>query len=161
MVIREERREDAPQVAAIVEEAFGQADEARLVEALRADGEVVISLVAVLEDVVVGHALLSRLDAPFRALALAPLSVAPGHQREGIGGALVAESLRRAEEQGWAAVFVLGDPAYYRRFGFRADLARGFSSPYAGQNFMVKSLGDELPASSGRIDYAPTFASLG
>jgi putative acetyltransferase len=74
---------------------------------------------------------------------------------------LVDESLKQAREQEWEAVFVLGDPAYYQRFGFRVDLARGFSSPYAGPHFMALSLGARLRISGGRIDYAPAFASLG
>ena len=85
----------------------------------------------------VGHVLLSRMTAPVRALALAPLAVATDWQRRGIGTALVEAALERARAAGSQAVFVLGDPAYYRRFGFRADLAAGFASPYAGPHLMV------------------------
>lgn len=56
---------------------------------------------------------------------LAPLAVLPGRQGWGIGSALVRAALARAKEVGWAAAFVLGDPAYYGRFGFAADAARG------------------------------------
>jgi putative acetyltransferase len=161
MIIRAEQREDAAAVAIVVERAFGQADEARLVDRLRADGDAVISLVAIVEDIVAGHVMLSRMAAPFRALGLAPVSVSPDYQRSGIGRALVEAGLKQARERGWQAVFVLGDPAYYERFGFRLDLAQGFSSPYAGAHFMVLPLGAELPARRGRIDYAPAFASLG
>ncbi len=161
MIIRTEQQDDEPVVVTVVEQAFKQADEARLVGQLRADGDTVISLVAVVGNVVVGHVMFSRMVAPFRALGLAPVSVVPQYQRRGIGRSLVEEGLKQAREQGWEAVFVLGDPAYYERFGFRVDLARGFSSPYAGPHFMALSLGANLPASSGKIDYAPAFASLG
>jgi len=160
MIIRTEQREDEAAVAIVVERAFGQADEARLIDRLRADGDVVIALVALVEEIVAGHVMLSRMEAPFRALGLAPVSVSPDYQRSGIGRALVETGLKLAREQGWEAVFVLGDPIYYERFGFRLDLAQGFSSPYAGAHFMVLPLGEQLPARSGRIAYAPAFASL-
>jgi putative acetyltransferase len=161
MIIRTELRGDEAAVASVVARAFGQADEARLVEQLRADGDAAISLVALLDDLVVGHVMLSRMLAPFRALGLAPLSVEPEHQRTGIGRALVGEALSLAGKQGWEAVFVLGDPAYYGRFGFRVDLARGFLSPYAGPHLMALPLRERLPADEGGVDYAPAFASLG
>ena len=84
------------------------------------------------EGVVVGHVLLSRLVSPPGALALAPLAVLPDRQRRGVGSALVRAALARAREGGGAAAFVLGDPAYYGRFGFSAEAARGYASPYAG-----------------------------
>jgi putative acetyltransferase len=123
MIIRTEQRDDEPVVVTVIEQAFKQADEARLVGHLRADGDAVISLVAVVGDVVVGHVMFSRMVAPFLALGLAPLSVVPQYQRRGIGRSLVGEGLKQAREQGWEAVFVLGDTTYYERFGFRVDLA--------------------------------------
>jgi putative acetyltransferase len=161
MIVRNERQDDESAVATVVGQAFERADEARLVGQLRTDGDAVISVVAVVGGIAVGHVMLSRMVAPFRALGLGPVSVVPEHQRRGIGSSLVKEGLKQAQEQGWKAVFVLGDPAYYQRFGFRVDLAQGFSSPYAGPRFMAISLGAHLPASSGRVDYAPAFASLG
>jgi putative acetyltransferase len=102
----------------------------------------------------------SRMTAPFRALGMAPVSVVPAHQGKGIGSALIEEGLKRAHALGYAGAFVLGDPAYYQRFGFRVDLARGFASPYAGDHFMVRALGASLPALTGRVEYAPAFAAL-
>lgn len=110
---------------------------------------------------VIGHALFSRLGAPFPALALAPLAVAPAHRRQGIGAALVREGLARAEEAGWRAAFVLGQPSYYRRFGFDPALSRGFASPYAGPYLMAAALGGPLPATSGTIVHAAAFGPLG
>ncbi|HEY2446297.1 MAG TPA: N-acetyltransferase [Rhizomicrobium sp.] len=160
-MIRVARSDDETAVASAVEEAFGRPNEARLVGQLRAGGDVVISLVAIADEKIVGHVMLSRMAAPFRALGLAPVSVVPDYQRHGIGHALIREGLKQAKEQGWDAVFVLGDRAYYERFGFRANLAKGFSSPYAGPHFMALSLRAALPSSSGRVEYAPAFASLG
>jgi putative acetyltransferase len=127
---------------------------------MKASGDSVVSIVAVAEHHVIGHVMLSRLAAPFAALALAPVSVVPDHQRGGVGSRLVEEGLKRAREQGWEGVFVLGDPAFYQRFRFRADLASGFSSPYTGPHFMALPMGQGLPASSGRIVHAPAFADL-
>lgn len=160
MIIRPELRHDETAISTLIERAFGQPDEARLVERLRADGDLVLSLVAETEGDIAGHILFSRMDAPFRALGLAPLSVAPGRQRGGIGAALVREGLERARAAGWDAVFVLGDPAYYRRFGFSAELAGGFTSPYAGPHFMVLSLAGPLPSMAGPVAYAPAFGAF-
>jgi len=161
VLIRDEDVADHSSVSAIIERAFGQPDEARLVEALRADGDAAISLVAAIDGELVGHVLLSPMSAPFRALGLAPVSVLPSHQRGGIGRALIEAALDRARADGWDAVFVLGEPAYYRRFGFRADLATGFASPYAGPYLMVLPLGGSLPVVEGTIEYAPAFSAIG
>ena len=158
--IRHEQDSDYDVISTLVENAFGQPDEARLVEALRGDGHVEIAMVAVEHHEVVGHVVLSSMQAPFRALGLAPLAVLPERRRRGIGRALTNAALARAKLDGWDAVFVLGDEGYYRRFGFRPDLAAGFESPYAGPHFMVAPLQGELPQTSGKIDYAPAFAAL-
>ncbi|MGZ8361809.1 MAG: GNAT family N-acetyltransferase, partial [Allosphingosinicella sp.] len=133
VILRPEQPADRAAIAALVEHAFGQPDEARLIARLRADGDLVLSLVADDGGTILGHVALSLMAAPFRALGLAPVAVAPGHQRQGIAAALIREALDRARADGWGGVFVLGDPAYYRRFGFSPDLASGFDSPYAGR----------------------------
>lgn len=159
MFIRNETIADIVNIAAVIERAFGRADEARLVERLRNDGDAAISLVATSGDAVVGHVLLSPMSAPFHALGLAPLSVLPQWQRRGIGSALIEAAVQRARARECRAIFVLGDPDYYGRFGFRTDLAVGFSSPYAGPHFMVLPLGGALPVVRGRVEYAAAFAN--
>ena len=160
MVVGEEAPPDIPAIRAVVEAAFDRSDEAELVARLRADGDAVTSLVAVDDDRIVGHVMLSRMTAPFRALGLAPVSVAPDRQRSGIGSRLIRDGLARAAAAGWEGVFVLGEPAYYRRFGFSPALASGFASPYAGPYLMALALAGALPARDGRIAYAPAFATL-
>ncbi|HWF01422.1 MAG TPA: N-acetyltransferase [Caulobacteraceae bacterium] len=155
--IRSATPEDVAAVRDVVTAAFGQADEADLVEALARDGDAVVSLVAVAGGEVAGHVMLSRMAAPFRALALAPVSVAPGSQNRGIGQALARAALARARQDGWDAVFVLGDPAYYRRFGFDPATAAPFASPYAGEHFMALALRGTLPVASGELRHAPAF----
>lgn len=161
MAIREEASADHAAVRQVVADAFGQAVEADLVDRLRADGNAALSLVAVEDGRVIGHILFSPLEAPMRALALAPVAVVPARQRSGIGTALIEAGLDRARAAGWEAVFVLGEPAFYRRFGFDPALAAGFQSPYAGPYFMVLPLSAPLPATSGPVEYAPAFAALG
>lgn len=161
MAIREETSADHAAVRRVVEAAFEQAVEADLVDRLRADGDAAISLVAIADERIVGHILFSPLGAPFRALALAPVAVSPERQGSGIGSALIRSGLDRARAAGWQGVFVLGEPAFYRRFGFDPELAAGFQSPYAGPYFMALALRGALPATSGPVDYAPAFSALG
>ena len=133
MIVRPAEAGDHAAIRAVLLAAFPGTDEADLVEQLRADGDAPIELVGELDGRVVGHILFSPVKAPFRALALAPLAVAPDEQRGGIGSELIRAGHELARKQGWEAVFVLGDPAYYGRFGYDAELAAGFSSPYAGE----------------------------
>ena len=161
MEVRAELTSDHDVVRTVVEAAFGQPAEADLVDALRRDGDVEISLVAVEGDAVIGHILLSRMTAPVRALGLAPVSVLPGHQGKGVGSMLIQQSLMLAKADGWEAVFLLGDPAYYSRFGFHADTAEAFSSPYAGSYFMVLELAEgSLAGKAGDIGYPRAFAAM-
>ena len=163
MPIRDETEADHAAVARLHRLAFRSGAEARLVDALRRSGAAVVSLIAECGSggAVVGHVLLSRLEAPERALALAPLAVLPDHQRRGVGSALARAALARARQGGWAAVFVLGDPAFYGRFGFSAEAALGYASPYAGEHFQAAPLGPEPLPGVGAVVYPVPFAALG
>ena len=158
--IRLERERDREAIWSLVAAAFPAPDEANLVDRLRADDDVIYSLVGCEGGVVVSHVLFSRLTAPFRALGLAPVATAAAHRRKGIAAQLIAAGLALARKDGWEGVFVLGDPAYYGRFGFDVGLAAGFSSPYAGARFMALALGEGLPTLAGDLAYAPAFAAL-
>lgn len=161
MFLRDEAPGDEAAIRALLRDCFGGPDEADLVDHLRAAGDALVSLIAEEDGAIVGHVLLSPLAAPFPALALAPLGVAEGYRRQGIGDALVRAAVARAAAMGWRAIFVLGDPAYYQRFGFAAEHAAGFASPYAGAHFMALPLGGDLPVLRGAIRHAPAFADLG
>lgn len=162
MGIRTEIPSDREAIRAIHLASFPGPDEADLVDRLRADGDAVISLVAVVEDRVIGHVMFSKMTAPFRALGLAPVAVLAEHRRKGYAARLIEEGLRRAAADGRQGVFVLGDTRYYGRFGFSADAAKDFQSSYAGEHFMALALnGKSLPVHTGRVDYAPAFAALG
>ena len=160
MIIRDAKPADHEPIVQLVTAAFGRPDEARLVERLTTDGDTVLSLVAVEKGMILGHVLLSRMTAPIRALGLGPVAITPARQRSGVGRQLIAEAIERATAQGWQAMFVLGEPAYYGRFGFDAAQAEGYASPYAGPYLMVLPLGGPLAATTGPIDYAPAFADV-
>ena len=161
MKIRPESPADIPFIREVHEQAFGSGQEAKLVDALRSDGSAILSLVAEDGDRIAGHVTFSRMDAPFPAVGLAPIGVVPARQRTGIGSALIRHGIASAMEDGWEAIFVVGDPNYYCRFGFDAEMAREFESPYAGPYLMVLPLlARGLAVRTGRIAYAPAFAGL-
>jgi putative acetyltransferase len=163
LIIEAERPEDRDAVAAVNRAAFGGEDEAAIVERLRRDGGVVLSLVAREHESVIGHILFSALPVEIdgrrvRALALAPMAVLPARQSRGVGSELVREGLRLVSNGDWEAVFVVGHPQYYPRFGFSADLARKFASPFPGDHFMAMALKPgALDGDAGSVRYPPAF----
>lgn len=159
-ILRSATTNVAPAIRTVHVAAFGQPAEADLVQALVDGGFAEISLVASDADRITGHVLLSRLQSPQRSLALAPLAVVPSHQKQGLGSALTRAAIEQARMQGWSAIFVLGDPAYYTRFGFSLAAARPFPCPYAGAHFMALLLTDP-PLAPAPVVYAPPFAELG
>ncbi|KRR20661.1 GCN5 family acetyltransferase [Bradyrhizobium lablabi] len=162
MIVRSETHEDIAAIHVVEEVAFGQSAEAQLVDDLRVAGDAIFSLVAVDDGTIVGHVLFSRMKAPFPALALAPVAVLPEYRRKGFASRLIRQGIAHSEAAGWRGIFVLGDPAFYRRFGLDAGKASGFISPYAGPHLMVLPLGgNELLTDTGVIEHAPAFAKLG
>ena len=162
MIVRAETPDDLVAIRIVQEVSFGQRTEAQLVDDLRIAGDCVFSLVAVDDGIVAGHVLFSRMTAPFPALALGPVAVLPEYRRTGFASCLIRQGIARGEADGWRGIFVLGDPAFYRRFGFDVAKARGFISPYAGAHLMALPLGgNELPVSTGVIQHAPAFRKLG
>lgn len=153
MVIRPAAPEDYAAINAVVAAAFGKPDEATLVDALRADGDALVELVAVEEDAVVGHILFSPLktDTGARFSALAPLSVTPGRQNDGIGTMLMQVGHELCRTAGVEAIIVLGHPAYYPRVGYSADAARIVTAPFKGPSFMA------LPLMPGALDAPVTI----
>jgi len=157
---------DADGIRQVHLNAFGTGVEADLVEQLQRDGDAAISLVAVEDGAIVGHILFSRMNVEadgtaLDALGLAPVAVVPALQRRGIGAKLIDAGLRAARERDVHIIFLVGEPDYYGRFGFAAETAAPFASPYAGEYFQAKALKDDfVPPASGRAEYAPAFAGL-
>lgn len=158
--IRSAAWSDYRAVEEILNGAFGRDQEASLVQRLRDDGDAEIEAVACIGDKPVGHIMLSRMQSPEGALGLAPVAVAPHHQRRGIGTALIQHALERARLAGWRLVFVLGEPDYYGRFGFDVGKASTIASPYAGPYFAVCELGANGIAGVKCAEYARAFSAL-
>ncbi|MGE3302113.1 MAG: GNAT family N-acetyltransferase [Hyphomonadaceae bacterium] len=158
-MIREPLPGDHGAIRAVVRHAFGRTEEADLAERLRADGDRLVELVAATEIALQGHILFSRLQIgeAVRAAALAPVSVLPAFQRQGIGAALITEGVRRCAALGLDAILVLGHPAYYPRFGFSAVAAENLAAPFSGPAFMALELKPGALASGGRVRYAAAF----
>lgn len=158
---RQSGPEDRAAIRAVETRAFGRPDEADLSAALLAGPTETLSLVAEEERRILGHLLFSRLEGADRALALAPLAVDPDFQRRHIGSGLVRQGLELARMRGWRAVFVLGEPDYYGRFGFRSELAAGADVPWRGPYFQALGLVDgALAGWSGELTYAEPFSRL-
>jgi putative acetyltransferase len=164
MKIRPAKPRDNRPIRQVLRAAFGQKDEADLVERLRADGDAFIELVAEQEGYVVGHIVFSllglspmRMGAPMLA-ALAPVAVWPDAQRRGVGRELVQEGLLECRTRGVEAVIVLGHYDYYPRFGFSAEAAAVLDAPFSGESFMALELAPgALARAEGRLLYAKAF----
>jgi predicted N-acetyltransferase YhbS len=163
LTVRAETPQDLEAIREVNRRAFGQEDEARLVDALRDGGYARLSLVAEEGGRIVGHILFSDLPivtqvGTLPALALAPMAVLPDRQRQGIGSRLVREGLRACAEAGHRIVVVLGHADFYPRFGFSARLAEPLQAPFSGPSFMALELVPGALANvAGQVRYAPPF----
>jgi putative acetyltransferase len=159
VTVRPEAPADRDAIHAVNEAAFGQPDEATLVDRLRDDGAILLSLVAEIDSEIAGHILFTRMfaaDVP--AVALAPVAVAPAHQNHGAGSALIRAGLELLRDFGERIVIVVGHADYYRRFGFSTELARDLESPFPRDVFMALELiPGALDGVRGPVRYAAAF----
>ena len=161
MIVRAETAADQRQVRDVHLLSFPTSAEANLVDAVRAEGDAEISFVAETDGDIIGHVVCSPMKAPFRALGLGPIAVVPAFRKQSVADRLIRAAIAEARLKAWDVLFVLGDPKYYRRFGFSVPDAAGFESQYAGPFLMVLSLqGETLPRRTGVIEYAPAFGRL-
>ncbi|MEP9372007.1 N-acetyltransferase [Mesorhizobium sp. KR1-2] len=159
--VRQALPEDRKAIFGVEERAFGRKHEADLVERVVADGEQLLELVAEKDGRIVGHVLFSRLlvdpdGKPFAAVSLAPLAVDPDYQGQGVGSALVRRGHEILQERGEKLSIVVGDPAYYGRFGYARAGAEKFKSDYQGDAMQALYWG-EAP-SSGQLAHPRAFA---
>jgi putative acetyltransferase len=160
---RLEEPADAPQVRNLLEASFPGLAEADLVDNLRRDGDILLGLVAEDDGVVVGYVGFSRLlieggDAPFKAVALAPLAVYPEYQQQGVATRLIRDGHACAAAIGETLSVVLGEPDYYQRFGYSNRRVAQFTSEYQSPYLMGLSFG--AAPWEGRLVYARAFAAL-
>jgi len=164
VIIREERREDISLIRDVNRLAFEQDQEANIVDALRSNGAALLSLVAVLDDAVVGHILYSpaRIGS-VEGAGLAPMAVLPGHQRRGIGSQLVEAGNARLRADGCPFIIVLGHPAFYPRFGFTPARPMGIHCEWDVPDdvFMIAVLDeDRMRGISGLATYRQEFSTV-
>ena len=166
--IREERQGECQEIRQVIVAAFGGDTEANLVELLRDRNKAPVALVAVSDNKIVGHVMFSPVTitlAPktFRAVGLAPLSVLPEFQRQGIGSVLAHEGLKKCAAAGFEMAVVLGSPYYYPRFGFSRASLYGLGNEYgADEHFMAMELKNgALDRVSGIVRYSPEFKECG
>lgn len=164
--VRPEQPSDHPAIRSLLEAAFGRSAEANLVDALRASGMLLVSLVATSGSTVIGHIAFSPVTLDNQTvpiLGLAPLSVHPSHQRQGAGSLLAFAGLNACRDLGASATVVLGDPSYYSRFGFSPASSFGLRSEYdvPPEAFQAIELQPaSLSSLSGLIRYRPEFANM-
>lgn len=170
--IRIEQSQDYQVVENIVRLAFESEEmsdhrEHLLVQRLRQSKDFVpeLSLVCEVEGEVVGHILFTKIKivsstTVFESLALAPVSVLPAYQNQGIGGALITEGHKQAKELGYTSVVVLGHGAYYPKFGYQRASIYGIRLPFdvPDENSMVIELVPHtLDEVSGIVEYPKEF----
>ncbi|MET1259587.1 N-acetyltransferase [Flagellimonas sp. DF-77] len=172
IIIRQEHQNDHETVFKLIQTAFAEAEfsdhrEQFLVERLRNSQAFIpeLSLVAEKDDALVGHILLTRIHIEhnhqrFDSLALAPVSVLPRYQGQGIGGCLIMEAHQRAKAMGHRSVVLLGHAAYYPKFGYRPAHEFGIELPFEvpKENCMAIELVDQgLALVQGRVVYPKEF----
>lgn len=169
MLIRREIPGDERAITRVHTAAFAPGDngtalEAELVDQLRADGDTIaaLSLVAEIHHVVVGHVVGSRAhidDSP--SVGLGPLGVLPTHQQHGVGSALMHAVLAAADALDFPEAVLLGEPAYYRRFGFQLAQPLGVlpPDPEWEPHFQIRTLTTWTDRRRGVFRYAPAFGT--
>lgn len=158
--IRPATPDDADTITALTDAAFGTPEEAKIIAQLAQDGDGLASLVAHNDREILGHIQFFKVwvDGADIACGLGPVSAHPDVQKRGIGSGLIRFGLTLMEGAGRTHCFLLGHKDNYPRFGFSADLAANFSSPWSGPNFMAKALLDDGP-SRGELTYPAAFGA--
>lgn len=172
MKIRKENKKDYNSVFQLIEEAFKREEfsdhsEHFLVERLRKSDAFLpeLSLVAEIENEIVGHILLTKIKIKdglneFHSLALAPVSVSPEYQRQGIGGKLIMEAHEKAKELGFDSIVLVGHEKYYPKFGYEQADKYGIQLPFEvpKENSMVVELVEgALNGINGIVEYPKEF----
>jgi putative acetyltransferase len=165
ITIREEESGDIRAIRHVNKRAFGQDNEANIIEKLRKRGGLTISLVAIQDAKIVGHIAFSLViieaeGSSFEAITLAPIAVLPACQRKGIGSQMVRAGLEECRRLGHEIIVVLGHPAYYPRFGFVPAMPKGISCEFEvpEEAWMILELQEgALGGRRGKVRFQPEF----
>lgn len=171
LTLRPETISDKAAIYELIQLAFEQEEESKLVDRLREDESYIpdLSLVAVLEAQIVGYILFTKIviqndqGVAHPSLAIAPMAVLPAHQKQGIGGLLIRMGLASAKDLGYTSVIVLGHKDYYSRFGFVPAEKWNIQTHYEvpSEYFMALELKPNgLASVSGMVKYAKPFEML-
>ena len=164
--IREEIFQDVDAIRTVNEKAFGQPQEANIIDRLRANCEGLLSLVALQDEKIIGHILFSPVTIEdhhgiLNGVGLAPMAVLPEFQRQGIGSKLIKAGIEILKTSGCPFIIVLGHPEYYPRFGFEPTSHYGIRSQWEGvpdNAFMILWLGkSRINDMSGIAKYRDEF----
>lgn len=164
IVVRHEGPQDYAAIRGILLDSFEGSDEADLIEELRRGPDLVLALVAEDRGDIVGHLAFSRIRvedgaSTHRAVALAPLAVRPESRRLGVATQLIREAHACLAALGETLSIVLGEPDFYRRFGYSRDKALNFESDYQSRYLLAATFG--AAPTSGTLVYAAPFGPLG
>ncbi len=168
ITIRPETPNDYTTIARVNDLAFARPDEGKLVENLRQlpEFDPHLSLVAELDDEVIGHALFLQINIQSDdgkkcpILSLGPIAVMPKFQKQGIGGRLIEAGHRAALELDYTSVVLLGHPGYYPRFGYKLAKIWGLTNPWSihGEPWMaIELVKDALKGKTGLVAYPEAF----
>ena len=166
MIIRKETKKDYKIIYEVNKKAFNQNDESELIKRIRSSNHFIpeLSLVAEENGEVIGHILFSKIkiigERVYESLSLAPMSVLPKFQKQGVGGKLVKEGLKKARNLGFNSVIVLGHKEYYPRFGFKRASKWNIKCPFEVPDdaFMAIELKEgALENKSGTVQYPKEF----
>jgi len=169
VMIRKEEEKDYERVYEIHLLACKQENEGKLIEKIRLGDDFIpaLSLVAEMDDKMVGHILFSKVriigDSVFETLALAPMSVIPEYQKKGIGSLLIMSGIMFAKELGFDSIFVLDYEDYYTKFGFQKVSNWNIKCPFRvpDEGFMaIELINDSLKNITGTIEYPDEFKNF-
>ena len=161
-MIREAKESDLEEVFNLIYSAFGNKAESDLVRQLILDKDLFFNLVFEKSDAIVGNVVVSKItmepDTDLLCGGVAPLSVLPKNQSTGIGSQLMKATIKKSKELNIDALFLLGDPNYYRRFNFKVS---NLANDYSDEHFLELELTkDCLIDVKSKVIYANAFTSL-
>ena len=161
-MIRQTQESDLKEVFNLIHSSFSNKAESDLVKQLISDGDVLINLVVESSDTIIGNVVVSQItmepDIGLFCGGVAPVSVVPDQQSSGVGSKLMTAAINESKKMGIDALFLLGDPNYYKRFGF---VVSTFKNDYSVENFRELELTEDcLVNIKSKVTYANAFLNL-